>query len=305
MNGSKSLTTIKKRMWVETRFYTRIDKIVLSVFVLLMILAFIAWMYPLVYALISSFSKGVLPLDLFPRMTTLEGYRACLADRLIWSGFKNSIIYTVLGTGIALVVTILCAFCLSVKTKLRKVMLLVCMITMYFDGGLIPNFLWIKKIGLYNTMWAVILPVSLSIYNMLVMRTYFESSIPESLREAAELDGASIIQYLVLIVLPLSGSVIAVVALYYASSLWNSYFNAMIYLQQMEKLPLANILRNLLITSQMSSATSDSVAAQLMEERQEVMKYCVIVIATVPMMVVYPFIQKYFVKGVMIGAVKG
>ena len=241
-------------------------------------------------------------------ISTLEGYKACFNYPLLWSGFANSILYTCLGTVIALVVTICCAYPLSIKGLPGSgFMLFICMFTMYFDGGLIPTFLWIKQAGLYNTMWAVILPGALSIYNMLVMRTYFANSIPHDLKEAADLDGANEITYLLRIVIPLSGPVIAVIALYYASALWNSYFNAMMYLLDLEKMPLANILRNLLITSQNagSSAATDSMTAAAMEERQDVMKYCVMVIATVPMMVLYPFIQKFFVKGVMIGAVKG
>lgn len=286
-------------------FYTVGDKTVLFISMAILVLFFLALVYPLVYAVISSFSKGVLPLNLIPKRVTMAGYSACFNYRLIWTGFGNSIFYTVLGTAVALVVTICCAYALSVKLRLHGLMLMICMFTMYFDGGLIPNFLWIKSLGLYNTPWAIVLPGALSIYNMLVMRTYFETSIPAELREAAELDGANELIYLVRVVLPLSGAVIAVIALYYASSLWNSYFSAMIYLQDMEKLPLANILRNILLTTQMNTATVDSTTAALMEERQEVMKYCVIVISTVPMMILYPFIQRYFVKGVMIGAVKG
>lgn len=298
----------KRKMSMEERSYTRGDRVMLGLSSLILALFFIAIMYPLVYAMISSFTKGVLPLNLIPKQFTLEGYKACFNYPLLWSGFGNSILYAALGTLIALVVTICCAYPLSIKgLPGAGIMLFICMFTMYFDGGLIPTFLWIKNAGLYNTMWAVILPSSLSIYNMLVMRTYFSNSIPYDLKEAADLDGANEITYLLRIVIPLSGPVIAVIALYYASALWNSYFNAMMYMLDLDKMPLANILRNLLITSQNagSSAATDSMTAAAMEERQDVMKYCVMVIATVPMMVLYPFIQKFFVKGVMIGAVKG
>jgi putative aldouronate transport system permease protein len=300
---------IKKRKSrsVDVFTYTFGDKVILSIFALFLVLFFLAILYPLIYAVISSFSKGVLPLNLIPETFTLAGYMACLNYPLLWSGFTNSIVYMALGTSIALLVTICCAYPLSIRNlPLNGVMLGVCMFAMYFDGGLIPTFLWIKDLGLYNSMWAVILPCSLSIYNMLIMRTYFQSSIPAELKEAAELDGANEIMYLVRVVLPLSGPVIAVIALYYASYQWNSYFNAMIYLLDLKKMPLANILRNLLITAQSAgSQATDSITAALLEERQEVMKYCVIVIATVPMMILYPFVQKYFVKGIMIGAVKG
>ena len=183
----------------------------------------------------------------------------------------------------------------------------ICMFTMYFDGGLIPTYLWIKQLGVYNSMWALVLPASLSIYNMIVMRTYFKTAIPSDLREAAELDGAGEMTYLVRIVLPLSLSVIAVIGLYYASALWSSYFQASIYIKDREKLPLANVLRTILVGSESygSEGSVDSMTAEKMEERRDVMKYCVMVLATVPMMCIYPFVQKYFVKGVMVGAVKG
>lgn len=297
----------KRTLSLEERSYTLGDRILLGISTLILLLFFVVIMYPLIYAVISSFTKGVLPLNLIPKKFTLEGYKACFNYPLLWSGFANSILYTVLGTVIALIVTVCCAYPLSIKgLPGSKVMLFFCMFTMYFDGGLIPTFLWIKDLGIYNSIWAVVLPGCLSIYNMLVMRSYFQSSIPDELKEAADLDGANEIVYLVRIVLPLSGAVIAVIALYYASGIWNSYFNAMIYLLDLEKMPLANILRNLLITAQSAgSQATDSLTAQAMEERQDVMRYCVIVIATVPMMVIYPFIQKYFVRGVMIGAVKG
>lgn len=296
--------TKKKKLGMN---YTVGDRLLLAFSTLVLFLFFLAIMYPLIYTVISSFSKGVLPLNLIPRQYTLEGYKACFNYPLLWSGFGNSILYTSLGTIIALFVTICCAYPLSIRgVPGGRIMLFICMFTMYFDGGLIPTFLWIKNAGLYNTMWAVILPSALSIYNMLVMRTYFADSIPYDLKEAAELDGANEIVYLVRVVLPLSGPVIAVIALYYASALWNSYFNAMMYLLDLEKMPLANILRNLLITAESSgSAATDSMTAAALEERQEVMRYCVMVIATVPMMMLYPFVQRFFVKGVMIGAVKG
>ncbi len=288
------------------RFYTKRDKVVLFISTLLLFAFFIALLYPLLYAMVSSFTKGTLPMTLIPRRFTLEGYRACFDYKYLWSGFSNSLLITVVGTAIAVAVTICCAYALSINHRLRGVMLGVCMFTMYFDGGLIPNYLWIRDLGLFNTIWALVLPGALSVYNMLVMRTYFQNSIPRELREAAQLDGASELQYLVRVVIPLSGAVIAVVTLYYASSLWNSYFNAMLYIRDMEKLPLSNILRSLLLTAQNAGMTTmDSLTAQKIEEREEVMKYCVIVVSTFPMMLLYPFIQKYFVRGVMIGAVKG
>ena len=182
-----------------------------------------------------------------------------------------------------------------------------CLFTMYFDGGLIPTYLNIRNLGMLDTIWALILPVALSVYNMIVMRTYFSTQIPDEMREAAQIDGCGDWRFLIQIVLPLSGPILAVICLYYAVSLWNRYFDAMIYIKTRAKLPLANILRELLIlalTPELERGMSPEVLAQ-MEKRAEVMKYSLIVVSSLPMLILYPFIQKYFVKGVMIGAVKG
>ena len=162
----------------------------------------------------------MLPLSLIPNRITLAGYEVCLQYGYLWKGFLNSVIYMIVGTALALLVTICCAYPMSLPLRLGGVMAVICMFTMYFDGGLVPTYLWMKQLGLYNTMWALVLPASLSVYNMLVMRSYFTTAIPGDLREAAELDGAGEMTYLMRIVLPLSLSVIAVVALYYASALW-------------------------------------------------------------------------------------
>lgn len=288
-------------------YYTASDKVLLGFFTVVLLLFFISILYPLIYSLISSFNKGMLPLNLIPNRITLAGYEVCLQYSYLWQGFLNSVIYMTVGTLLALVVTICCAYPLSLPLRAGGLLTGICMFTMYFDGGLIPTYLWVKQLGLYNTMWALVLPASLSVYNMIVMRTYFTSSIPGDLREAAQLDGASEMTYLVRIVLPLSMSVIAVIALYYASALWSSYFQASIYIQDREKMPLANVLRTILVGAESygSEGSVDSMTAEKMEERRDVMKYCVMVLATVPMMCVYPFVQKYFVKGVMVGAVKG
>lgn len=304
---AKAANANKKKSSWSRNFYTLPDKFLLGFFTFMLALMFIAVFYPLIYALVSSFNRGMLPLNLIPNRVTLAGYEVCLQYSYLWQGFLNSIIYVSVGTVLALFVTICCAYPLTLPLRLRGLFLGICMFTMYFSGGLIPTYLWIKKLGLFNSMWALVLPASLSIYNMIVMRTYFSTAIPKDLREAAELDGAGEMTYLLRVVLPLSGSVIAVIALYYASGLWNSYFQASIYIQNREKMPLANVLRTILVGSESygSEGTVDSMTAEKMEERRDVMKYCVMVLATVPMMCIYPFIQKYFVKGVMVGAVKG
>ena len=273
-------------------------------------LMLVLFLYPLLWVLVSSVSGGVMMsgLSLIPKQVTWEGYKAVFEHDMVLSGYKNSVIYTASGSLVAMIVTILCAYPLSRPDfRHRKIFMGICMFTMYFEGGLIPTYLIIRMLGLLDTIWALILPVSLSVYNMIVMRTFFETQIPDEMREAAQIDGCGDWRFLLQIVLPLSGSILAVIFLYYAVALWNSYFNSMIYIKTRAKLPLSNILRELLIlslTPELERGMS-SEALATMEKRAEVMKYSLIVVASLPMMLLYPFIQKHFVKGVMIGAVKG
>lgn len=266
--------------------------------------------YPLLYVLVSSVSGGIMMrgLSLVPKQVTWEGYKAVFEHEMVLSGYKNSFVYMIAGTALAMGVTILCAYPLSrADFKRRKIFMALCLFTMYFDGGLIPTYLAIRSLNMLDTIWALIVPVSLSVYNMIVMRTYFSNQIPDEIREAAQIDGCGDWRFLVRIVLPLSGPILAVICLYYAVSLWNRYFDAMVYIKTRSKLPLANILRELLIlslTPELERSMSAEVLAQ-MEKRAEVMKYSLIVVSSLPMLILYPFIQKYFVKGVMIGAVKG
>lgn len=285
------------------------DRLFFIVATIILFLVFVIVLYPLLYVLSSSFSGGtmLLGLSLVPENITLDGYLAVFEEESVWSGYANSILYTVIGTVIAMLVTILCAYPLSRSDFKPGIFFMgLCVFTMYFSGGLIPTYLWIRNLGLINTMWAILLPASLSIYNMIVMRTYFKTSIPSELREAAQLDGCGEWRYLVQIVLPLSGSVLGVVALYYGVMRWNGYFDSMIYLQDRNKLPLQNILREILIVnSAMMEIGGDAEAEALAAKRAELLKYSVIVLASLPMMMIYPFVQKSFVKGVMLGSIKG
>lgn len=285
------------------------DRLFFIVATIILFLVFVIVLYPLLYVLSSSFSSGtmLLGLSLVPENITLDGYLAVFEEESVWSGYANSILYTVIGTVIAMLVTILCAYPLSRSDFKPGIFFMgLCVFTMYFSGGLIPTYLWIRNLGLINTMWAILLPASLSIYNMIVMRTYFKTSIPSELREAAQLDGCGEWRYLVQIVLPLSGSVLGVVALYYGVVRWNGYFDSMIYLQDRNKLPLQNILREILIVnSAMMEIGGDAEAEAMAAKRAELLKYSVIVLASLPMMMIYPFVQKSFVKGVMLGSIKG
>ena len=289
------------------------DYVFLTFVTLALFAFFIIVLYPLLYVFSASFSGGVMAgggLSLIPARVTMEGYNAVFEQKTVWSGYANSLLYMVTGTAVALVVTILCAYPLSRRTfKNGKVVMALCIFTMYFSGGMIPTYLTIRNYNMLNTIWALILPGSLSVYNMIVMRTYFNTSIPDEMREAAQIDGCGEWRFLLQIVLPLSGPILAVIGLYYAVDLWNSYYGALLYISDKSKLPLANVLRELLVQSQSlsmeSNVTLDSTTQALMEKRAEVMRYSLIIVSSLPVMCLYPFVQKYFVKGVMIGAVKG
>lgn len=287
------------------------DKIFDVVNVLLMVVLVVVFAWPLWFVLISSFSD---PFEvtmgnvlLFPKGLTLDSYKAMMKYSQILTGYANSLYYTVVGTGINMVLSICCAYPISRKDfPLRKPLLLMFLFTMYFSGGMIPTYLVVKQVGILNTRWAMMLPGAISVYNCLVMRNYFMNSIPGELEEAAVLDGANAAQYLQKVVLPLSKPVLAVIGLYYAVGHWNAYYAALLYLQDLDLYPLQSILRNIMSATQMINDPSLSAEEiDAMVRLEMTMKYSVIVAAAFPMLCLYPFIQKYFVKGVMVGAVKG
>ncbi|MEK4436185.1 MULTISPECIES: carbohydrate ABC transporter permease [unclassified Paenibacillus] len=273
------------------------------------ILFLIAIMYPIYFIVIASFSDPSSVANgqvwVFPKGFTLEGYQELLRHENIWIGYRNTILYTVVGTLIGLVVNISAAYALSRKDLVgRKFFSLFFIFTMFFSGGLIPTFLTIRDFHLYNTFLVMVLPFSVVVFDMIVARTFFQTSIPGDLWEAAQIDGCGNLRYFVLVVLPLSKAIIAVLGLWIAVGYWNSYFNALIYLKDPNLYPLQLILRNILITNQMQSGMGTGEAAQVALRLANLMRYSVIIIATIPIMCVYPFIQKYFNQGVMIGAVK-
>lgn len=288
--------------------HSRDDKIFLSFDYIVLTLLLIIILYPLCYVISGSFSAGSQPsLFLIPKKVSLEGYQAVFQYTDIWRSYLNSIIYMSLGTLISLTVTVLCAYPLSRQDLVgRNIIMTLCMITMYFSGGLIPNYLLVKNLGLINTRWAILLPGAMSVYNMIVTRTYFMASIPGDLRDSAQVDGCGNIRYLISIILPLSGPILAVTGLFYAVGYWNSYFDAMIYVSGKRELyPLALILREILVLNSTNLEQLDVSQLLAISERQNVMKYAVIVVSSLPVMMIYPFVQKFFVKGMMIGAVKG
>ncbi|MGI6635338.1 MAG: carbohydrate ABC transporter permease [Christensenellales bacterium] len=285
------------------------DRVFNRINALFLLMIFLVVAYPLYFIVISSFSDphavSAGQVALIPKGITLNGYRRILAFSQIWLGYRNSIFYAVSGTIIALILTITMAYPLSRKDfKLRKPLLMMITFTMFFGGGMIPTYLCINEMGMLNTIWAVILPGAISANHVIIVRTFFQG-IPSDLTEAAAIDGCTNFNAFIRIVLPLSKAVTAVIALYVVSGLWNSYFGPMIYLTDRNLYPLQLFLRQILIQNDMSGA--DISAASVAEEQQiaQLIRYGIIIVSTVPMMLMYPFIQKYFVKGVMIGSIKG
>lgn len=266
-------------------------------------------LYPLLFIASASFSGGAvtMSMSLIPKTFSLAGYEAVFSYSAIWRSYLNSIIYTAVGTAISLVATICCAYPLSrPHFRFSGVMMVLCVITMYFSGGMIPSYLNLRNLGLLDTMWALVIPGSLSVYNMIIMRTFFKTQIPGELQEASQLDGCGDFRYLMMIVLPLSVPVIAVIALYCAVNYWNAYFSPMIYLETHDKYPLSMILREILVINTIDlSGNIDVDQMVTLQKRKETMKYAVILVSSLPVLMIYPFVQRYFVKGVMIGAVKG
>lgn len=289
-----------------------VDRVFYVVNTVLLLLFLVAVTYPFLYIVSCSFSSGKALISgkvvLLPVEPTLEGYQAILEYRDIWTGFGNSFLYTISGTLIGLVLTVLAAYPLSRRSLAgRKPIMILFLFTMLFNGGLVPNYMLIMKLKLLNTIWAIILPTALSAYNVIVSRTFFMTSIPEELHESAELDGCGEFRYLLSIVLPLSKAILAVLVLWIAIGLWNSYFNPMIYLNDKAKYPLQLILREILLMANVdfTRAASNPELFYRNQQLSEILRYGTIIISALPLMILYPFIQKYFVKGVMIGSVKG
>jgi putative aldouronate transport system permease protein len=248
-----------------------------------------------------------------PKGFTYEAYYNVLHNKEIWTGYFNTIIYAVFGTLYALAVTIPAAYVLSRKRlKGRNVIMAYFLFTMYFSGGLVPYYVLIKNLGMINTRLALIIPAGLSVYHVILVRTFYQSNIPEELFESAKIDGANEYRVFFSIVLPLSGSIVAVIALYLLVGHWNSYFPALLFISDDRKYPLQLILRNILLMNQnfsiveVSSMSTQQIEAMMKRRMMaETMKYALIFISSLPVLVAYPFVQKHFVKGVMIGALKG
>lgn len=296
---------------------SRGDKLFLISTYIYLCLALVVVLYPLIYILSASISS---PQDvnsgamwLFPKNVTLDGYKLVFENPKIWNGYLNTIIYTVVGTLLNLAVTLPAAYALSRSDFVgRQLFMGLILFTMFFSGGLVPTYLLVKNLGLINSMGALILPVAASVWNIVVARTFFQSTIPKELQEAAHIDGCTNLKLFLRIILPLSAPIIAVMALFYGVGHWNSYFPSLIYLNDEAKYPLQMVLRQILVLQEMSAETTGAAingeVAMAMNNKAEtasLVKYGVIVVSTLPIVAVYPFLQRYFVQGVMIGSVKG
>ncbi|MEI3406591.1 MAG: carbohydrate ABC transporter permease [Christensenellales bacterium] len=286
---------------------TRRDRIFLNVLLAISVIILIIELYPLVYVVSASFSSSDAisrgQVYLLPVEFSLDGYKMLSKNKDILTGFTNSVLYLIVGTSINMLLTVALAYPLSRKElPFRNMLTLFIVFTMYVQGGLIPTYLQVSRMNLVDSVWGLILPNAIISTYMIIMRTYFQTSLPESLHEAAVLDGCNYTCYLLKIVLPLSLPILAVVGLYYAVGHWNNYFDALIYLRSRDKQSLQLVLRDILLANQVNSGDgSYSESSKL----GVTIKYSVIVVSCIPMMIAYPFVQKFFVKGVMIGALKG
>lgn len=292
------------------------DKIFLIInFIFTLVILFVV-LYPLIYVLSASISAprhvASGEMWLLPKGITFEGYKRIFQDKVLWRGYRNTIFYTLVGTTINLAVTLPAAYALSRKDLVGRNFFTVLMVfTMFFGGGLIPTYLVVQKLNMINTVWALLLTGATSTYNIIVCRTFFQS-IPKELEEAAAVEGCSNTRLFFSIILPLSKALIAVMALFFGVGHWNSYFNALIYLNDKKLYPLQLVLREILVvqaasTAMTQEALTDEAAKALANkaELSEIIKYAVMVVSSLPVIMIYPFLQRYFVEGVMLGSLKG
>lgn len=275
---------------------------------LIAVIILLITLYPLYFILIASISNPDLTnagkVVLWPKGVTLEGYRTLLTEPRVYTGYYNTIVYTIVGTAISVALTMTCGYALSQPSfRGKKIINFFIMFTMIFNGGLVPTFLLVKDLNMLDTIWAIVLPSAVGVWNLIITRTFLESNIPRDLYEAASLDGCDHVRFFFQVVLPLSPVILAVITLFYAVNQWNGFFNALIYLYDDSRYPLQLYLREILIQNQELSMDPDAVND--MRYRANLVKYSMIIVASAPVLAIYPFLQRFFVKGVMIGSVKG
>jgi putative aldouronate transport system permease protein len=289
------------------------DKIYYIISYLLLIIVFIIVAYPLYFVVIASVSEpnAINNGEVIMRIKGFNtiGYETILKSKTIWTGYKNSLLYMGIGTIINLVITLPAAYALSRKNLIgRKIIMLMFTLTLFFRGGLVPTYLLVRKLHLYNTFWVMILISALSVYNLIIAKTFFQTTVSQEIIDAAKIDGCSETRCFVSVILPVSKAIIAVIGLFYAVGHWNSYFNALIFLRDQELFPLQLVLKNILLKTNAIIALMPQTSREAIEEQQKIaqsLKYGVIIVASFPILMIYPFVQKYFVQGVMIGSVKG
>jgi putative aldouronate transport system permease protein len=286
------------------------DRVFMGIVYLFLAVVLVIVLYPLVYIVSASFSDPIAVTSgkvwLFPVDFSLRGYEVTFQNPQILTGYMNSLFYTVFGTLISVVLTVFVAYPLSRRDLYgANVLMFLITFTLIFSGGLIPTYLVVKQVGLIDTRWALLIPQAVAAFQVIIARTFFRSAIPDELVEAAELDGCNDLQFLWKVVLPLSKPIIAVLALMYAVSQWNGYFDALLYLKSADLQPLQLVLRNILILNTTSSGSMDATAMAQRQQLADLLKYCLVVVASVPVLLIYPFVQRYFVKGMLIGSIKG
>lgn len=293
----------RARLWNIDTVFNFVNYTIVTVF-------FILALYPIIYVASASVTN---PVDvttgkmwLFPTSLNLEAYKLIMEDSSIWIGYRNTIFYTVTGTFLSVFTTLFAAYALSRKELAgRNFFTFIFAFTMFFNGGMIPTYLIVKDLGIIDTPFAMILPGMLNIWNMIVTRTFIQTSIPGELLESAKIDGCSDFKYFWKIVVPLSGSIIAVITLFYAVGLWNQYFNALLYINSKNLAPLSIILRDILIKNEINEALLDAELQARIQNMRDLLKYALIIVASVPVLALYPFVQRHFVKGIMVGSIKG
>lgn len=303
---------MEKTAGVKPRKVTQ-DIVFNAIVVLILLFLIVIMAYPIYFVLVASFSDPTYvnngEMLLYPKGFTLLGYEKVFEESRVWIGYGNTLLYTVLGTALGVFFTMMAGFSLSRRgLPFRNVIMGYFVFTMYFSGGLIPYYMVIKSLNLTNTRFLMVIISSIAVYNIIITRSFMLSNVAEELRDAARIDGCGDGRFFFQIVMPLSKAIAAVLVLYLAVTYWNSYFNPMIFLTDRSKYPLALYLREILLTvstNAQASVTSDASAAAMLQKMSQVIKYGIIVVSTLPIICVYPFLQKYFVKGVMIGSVKG
>jgi putative aldouronate transport system permease protein len=277
---------------------------------LVMVFVCICIAYPLYFVLVASFTDPNVVnqgrILLYPVKPFLGGYDRIFHFPPLWRGYWNTLVYTLTGTAISIGVTVPAAYALSRRDMAgRRFLMFLFTFTMFFSGGIIPLYLVIQKLRIYNTIWAMALPGAVSVYNLIVCRTYFDTSIPRELLEAARIDGCTDFGFFFRIVLPVSSTIIAVMILFYATAIWNQFMNALMFLADQKNMPIQVIMRNLILVNQATAMTANASEVIMRQKLAEQLKYAVIVVSAGPLLLAYPFLQKYFAKGVMIGSVKG